>query len=108
VVIAIVLAVFFNLSRIASLGAILYLVMDIAIHWGVYRHLRDEVKAKTWILFAAIALDVIVLSAFCIMKFRSDPMILVVAAGTLGLVTLGEWFFISRRPDQPENSHSHH
>nr|QQZ51122.1 hypothetical protein JKL49_08310 [Phenylobacterium glaciei] len=38
--IASLLAVFFDLSRIASLGAIFYLVMDIAIHWGVFRHLR--------------------------------------------------------------------
>jgi len=106
VVIAIVLAVFFNLTRIASLGAILYLVMDIAIHWGVYRHLRDEVKAKTWILFSAIALDVIVLSAFCIMKIRSDPMILVVSAGTLAVVTLGEWFFIKKQ-NNSEDSHAH-
>lgn len=39
-VIALVLTVFFDLSRIASLGAIFYLVMDIVIHWGVLRHLR--------------------------------------------------------------------
>ena len=35
VVIAAVLAALFDLSRIASLGAIFYLMMDIAIHWGV-------------------------------------------------------------------------
>lgn len=34
IVIAIVLTIFFDLSRIASLGAIYYLVMDIIIHWG--------------------------------------------------------------------------
>ena len=42
-VIAGLLAVFFDLSRIASLGAIFYLVMDIMIHWGVFRYLRKEV-----------------------------------------------------------------
>jgi len=35
VVIAVALTIFFDLSRIASLGAIFYIVMDIAIHWGV-------------------------------------------------------------------------
>jgi len=35
VVIAIFLTLFFDLSRIASLGAIFYLTMDIAVHWGV-------------------------------------------------------------------------
>ena len=28
------LTVFFDLGRIASLGAIFYIVMDMAIHWG--------------------------------------------------------------------------
>lgn len=108
VVIAITLAVFFNLSRIASLGAILYLIMDIAIHWGVFRHLRDEVKAKSWILITAMTLDVIVLSAFCFMKFQSDPMILVVAAATLGIVTVIEWIFLARqKSDRDEVHHDH-
>ena len=43
VVLAAFLAAFFDLSRIASLGAIYYLVMDIAIHWGVWRHLKADV-----------------------------------------------------------------
>lgn len=30
---AMLLSVFFDLSRIASLGAIVYILMDIAIHW---------------------------------------------------------------------------
>ena len=44
VVIAMVLTVLFDLSRIASMGAILYLVMDILIHWGLFHKLKDEVK----------------------------------------------------------------
>jgi len=32
---AIVLTAFLDLGQIASMGAILYLAMDIAIHWGV-------------------------------------------------------------------------
>ena len=40
------LAVLFDLSRIASIGAILYLVMDLAIHWGDYRHLRQDLGAR--------------------------------------------------------------
>ena len=46
VVIAITLTIFFDLSRIASIGAIFYLVMDMIIHWGVFKHLRKEVKAN--------------------------------------------------------------
>ena len=40
VVIAGFLTVFSDLSRIASLGAFFYLVMDMIIHFGVFRHLR--------------------------------------------------------------------
>ena len=43
---AILLTVFFDLTRIASLGAIFYLIMDIAIHWGLIRYLKKEVKFK--------------------------------------------------------------
>ena len=39
VVIAVTLTIFFDLSRIAALGAIFYLTMDIGIHWGVLRYL---------------------------------------------------------------------
>ena len=40
VVIASTLAVFFDLGRIASLGAFFYLVMDMVVHWGVFRYRR--------------------------------------------------------------------
>lgn len=42
---AILLKIFFDLSRIASLGAIFYIVMDIAIHWGAMKYFRDDIKA---------------------------------------------------------------
>lgn len=79
IVIAGFLTVFFDLSRIASLGAFFYLVMDIIIHWGVFRHLREEVGARGWVLLAAITLDAVVLSAFAMMKWHSDPWIVVFA-----------------------------
>jgi len=66
------LTIFFDLGRIASLGAIFYLVMDIAIHWGVLRHLRKEVNANAVILMTAMVLDVIILGAFVWMKATSD------------------------------------
>lgn len=64
VVIAILLTIFFDLSRIASLRAIFYIVMDIGIHWGVFRYLRKDVGAKAAILIMAIVLDLVVLGAF--------------------------------------------
>lgn len=97
IVMAMFLAAFFDLSRIASLGAIFYLIMDIAIHWGVFRHLRQEVKAKATVLITAIVLDVVVLTAFLWVKWQSDP--LVIWASLIGIVVIavGEVLFLRPR-----------
>ena len=94
VVLASVLAAFFDLSRIASLGAIFYLIMDIAVHWGVYRYVRREVDAKSAILISAMGLDVIVLGAFLWMKANTDPVILLIAGLGIVLIFCLEWFFL--------------
>src|SRR3546814_11824301 len=83
VVVAGTLAVLFDLSRIASLGAFFYLVMDMLVHWGVFRNLRDEVGARASILLAAFAADAVVLAAFTWVKLKSDPA--VVAYAVLGI-----------------------
>lgn len=94
--IAIVLTVFFDLSRIASLGAIFYILMDMAIHWGVFRYLRSEVGAKGSILLTAIFLDAIVLGAFVYSKALSDPLVLVASGvGLVGIFGL-ESFYIQQ------------
>jgi len=79
VVIAGLLAVFFDLSRIASLGVFFYLVMDILIHWGVRKHMLDDIGARGWVMLTAIVLDLGVLAAFTIMKLQSDPWIVAIA-----------------------------
>jgi amino acid transporter len=107
VVIAGFLTVFFDLSRIASLGAFFYLVMDITIHWGVFRHLREEIGAQGWVLLTAIALDAAVLAAFAAMKWQSDPLIVVLGATGMALVFLFVGIFLARNP-APEDAHDHH
>tara|TARA_R110002072_G_scaffold42064_13_gene118272 strand:+ start:69000 stop:70379 length:1380 start_codon:yes stop_codon:yes gene_type:complete len=108
-VIAIVLTVFFDLGRIASLGAILYILMDIAIHWGVYRYLRHEVGAKGSILLTAICLDVAVLGAFVYSKSQSDVLVLITSAIGLVFIFGLEWWYIrNRRGDQMEPDMDHH
>jgi amino acid transporter len=106
VVIAAFLTVFFDLSRIASLGALFYLVMDIIIHWGVYRYVRHEIGARGWVLLTAIALDVVVLAAFLAVKWTSDPMIVVVGVVGIVLVFLFERIFLKRNPVD-EGAHEH-
>ncbi len=94
VVIAAVLTIFFDLSRIASLGAFFYLVMDILIHWGVYRKLRHEIGAQGWVLLSAIILDVVVLGAFGALKLQSDPTILIIAVVGIALVFILERLYL--------------
>jgi len=91
---AIFLTLFFDLTRIASLGAIFYLLMDIAVHWGVLRHLRKEIKANGAILVTAIIFDVVVLGVFLIVKASTDMMVIYAALAGLLIVFIGERFFL--------------
>ena len=97
IVIAMGLTIFFDLSRIASLGAIFYIVMDIAVHWGLLRHLRGEVKANPLILLTALILDVVVLAAFVSIKAESDPVVLYTSLLGMVMVFGGEWLFLKWR-----------
>jgi amino acid transporter len=93
VVIAITLTIFFDLSRIASIGAIFYLIMDMIVHWGVFKHLRKEVNANGVILIFALLLDLIVLIAFLLIKLSSDIFVVIIATIGIVLVFAGEnWF----------------
>ncbi|MEZ5275544.1 MAG: APC family permease [Opitutaceae bacterium] len=96
VVLASILAAFFDLGRIASLGAIFYLIMDIVIHWGVLRHLGSEVGAHPWVLIVAILLDSLVLTVFVVMKVMVDPTIVIIAIGAIVALVAFEWFFLQR------------
>ncbi|MDH3239912.1 MAG: APC family permease [Alphaproteobacteria bacterium] len=108
VVIAIMLTIFFDLSRIAALGAIFYLIMDIGVHWGVLRYLRKDVQANPLILVTAIVLDAIVLGAFLAIKAKADILIIIVALTALVLVFAGEWLFLRSRPQSQSQSDHHH
>nr|WKN35901.1 APC family permease [Tunicatimonas sp. TK19036] len=104
IVIAITLTIFFDLSRIASLGAIFYLIMDVIIQWGVFKYLRKEIKANGAILLATIVLDLVVLAAFIWMKVESDMLLIIVSAVLLSLIFMGEKWFLKMRKDKAELS----
>jgi amino acid transporter len=95
VVIASVLAVFFDLSRIASLGAFFYLVMDMTVHWGVYRFKRHDIGAAAPILLSAMVADAVVLGAFTWMKIGTDPDIVIYALGGITAVFVLERLYLS-------------
>jgi len=96
VVIASALAVFFDLGRIASLGAFFYLIMDMVVHWGVFRFRRQEIGAAPAVLLMALAFDAVVLAAFTAMKLKSDPAIVLYAAIGIVSVFVIERIYLSR------------
>ena len=96
VVIASTLAVFFDLGRIASLGAFFYLVMDMIVHWGVLRFMRKQIGANPVVVIMALGFDAVVLAAFATMKLRSDPAIVLYAASAIALVFVFQRLYLSR------------
>ncbi len=94
IVLAMFLTIFFDLSRIASLGAIFYLIMDISVHWGVFRYLRKEVNANIFILLTAIIMDIVVLAAFLIIKAQTDMLVIYVSVIAIALIFIGERIFL--------------
>ena len=94
IVLGVVLTAFFDLSRIAALGIILYLIMDIAIHWGLVRHLHEEIDASRSIPLIAIGLDMVVLLGFIYVKLQSDPLVIWVAIVLMSLIWLVEKIFL--------------
>lgn len=99
VVLAMILTVFFNLSRIASLGAILYIVMDIVVHWGVFRRLRQEIGADVVVLILAMVFDAAALAALLIIKARTDMLVIYAALVGLALIFVGERWFLRAKEE---------
>lgn len=103
VVVAILLTIFFDLSRIASLGAIFYLVMDIIIHWGLLRHMREKIDIMPSIVITAIILDATVLSALILTKASTDILLVIISLIMMVLIFVGEKLFLRSSSIQNEN-----
>lgn len=106
IVLGLVLTLFFDLTRIAALGIIFYLVMDIAVHWGILRYLRHEIGARLVILIGAIILDLIVLAGFVWIKIFSDPLVVGVAGAVMLAILIVEVLFLRHNPIVPKG-HNH-
>ncbi|MGY2747769.1 APC family permease [Arthrobacter sp. UYCu723] len=105
---AILVTVFFDLTQIASLGALLYLSMDIAVHLGIIRRLYQDIGAKRWVPVAAIALDVAVMTAFIIVKAEQDLLMLAVAAAVSLAIFGAQWWAVRRRDQDEEVKDGQH
>tara|TARA_R110002110_G_scaffold167482_1_gene368461 strand:- start:4440 stop:5840 length:1401 start_codon:yes stop_codon:yes gene_type:complete len=99
VALAIVLTILFDLTRIASIGAIFYLIMDIAIHWGLFRHLLKETKATPVIPVIAIMLDIVILGTFLLMKYQRDPLVIIVSLIGFVAILIAQRLFMITHTD---------
>lgn len=95
--VALALTVLFDLRQIAALGAIFYLTMDIAIHWGLLRHLRSRLDVSPPIIATAIVLDLVVLVALLWVKVSSDSTVVYVSLAGMAAIWLGEWLYLRSR-----------
>lgn len=95
--ISLFLTLFFDLSRIASLGAIVYILMDIIIHVGLIQKLKDQVSFKPLIVYSAIVLDVIVLIAFVVYKLMYDPFIVIVSLVSILVIFAMEKLYLRNK-----------
>lgn len=105
VVAAMLLTVFFDLGRIAAMGAIFYLLMDMALHLGVLRKKAGDIGAKPWVLVTALVLDGVVLAALLWTKGGSDPVVLYASAAGLLLVFGGERLFLHWQSSSDSQAH---
>jgi len=94
--IAIVLTVLFDLTRIASIGVIFYLLMDVIFQWGVLQNLSNKIKANKAIIITAIILDLVVLGAFVWVKVSSDISIAIVSVLLIAFIFMGEKWFLMK------------
>ncbi|MBN9151127.1 MAG: hypothetical protein KF739_00805 [Cryobacterium sp.] len=76
--------------RARSRGAIYYLIMDIAIHWGLLTKLCTRIDFNPVIVVAAIILDVAVLAAFVWVRASTDALSLYVAGAGIVLIVAGQ------------------
>lgn len=86
VLLAMTITILFDLTRIAAIGAIFYLLMDIAVHWGLVRHLRGTLDFNPIFPVIAIIVDVVILTTFVLLKLETDP--LVIAVSVIGFVII--------------------
>ncbi|MGE0651569.1 MAG: APC family permease [Alphaproteobacteria bacterium] len=96
---AIALTALFDLTRIASIGAIFYLIMDIAIHWGLFRYLLKDTKANPIIPVIAILLDVVILGIFLLLKYESDPLVIIVSLIGFVAILISQRLFMITHTD---------
>ncbi|MHA6280864.1 APC family permease [Salinimicrobium sp. CAU 1759] len=108
IVISIALTVLFDLSGIAAMGAIFYLIMDMIIHVGVLNRMREEVQANRFVVITAIVLDAVVLIGFVWVKIQTNLTVILVSLALILITFVGEKLFLKGKgTDEDEDSSGH-
>ncbi|MFV1985354.1 MAG: APC family permease, partial [Thiohalomonadales bacterium] len=94
VLLAMIITILFDLTRIAAIGAIFYLLMDIAVHWGLVRHLRGTLNFNPVIPSVAIIFDVVILTTFVLLKLETDPLVIVVSVIGFIIIIIAQKLFM--------------
>ena len=75
-----------------------------AVHWGVLRHLPDEVGARSVFPIVAIILDLIILAGFVWIKINSDLLVVGVAGAVMLAILILEALFLRNNPIVPQGN----
>lgn len=75
-IIILLIANFLDLSRIAALGSIVYLIVYSAVHWGHLKKLTSETNASKLIIALAFFTNFIVLIFFGLQTIKHDPIVI--------------------------------
>jgi hypothetical protein len=97
---AMILAIFFDLNAIASIGSAVALVVFTLVTFGHLR-IRHETGAQAWLLVLADVTTVVVLVAFAFTTLVDEPGTAVALAVILGLAIALDLWWKSRRADTP-------
>ncbi|MAF78996.1 MAG: hypothetical protein CME60_12610 [Halobacteriovoraceae bacterium] len=96
-VITALLTLVFNVSRIAAMGAFFYLVMDILIHYGVFKYAnRKEVHFNSLLLIFSIVIDVIIFLGLFWIKIEEDPWLIIYSIAGMSLIYFIERFYLKK------------
>ena len=98
--IAIVLAAFFDLSAIASMGSAVALILFTFISAGHLR-IRDQTGARAWVLWLAVGTAVVVLVAFAITTLVAEPATTVALIVVLLQSVILDWWWKRSRGASP-------
>jgi hypothetical protein len=76
--------------------------LTIAVHWGILRHLRQEIGARSGVLIGAIVLDLIVVTGFMWINISGDLLVVGIACVLMLAILTVEVLFLRHNSIVPK------